>query len=67
MAKFYYSKACFCLSCKMSNYVGRVPRMSILKSSRRLPISICIMPPLLMGYQWPIPVRILPREHLIHK
>jgi hypothetical protein len=44
MAKFCYAFACFCLACNTSNCVVRVLKISVLKFSKRLPISTRMTP-----------------------
>lgn len=72
MAKLCFANDCFCLVCRTSNCIVRVPKMSVLKSSRRLPISTLITPPLgglfplVIESQLPDLVHVLPHEHLIH-
>ncbi len=44
MASVCFVSTCLCLTCKTSNCVFSMPKISILKSSEWLSISVLIMP-----------------------
>lgn len=73
IAKFYSSISCFFLACMTSNCVARVLRISVLKFSSKLLISLHVMLPPKDFLSLGLASRpagfslILPLEHLMHK